>query len=250
MKWPIQDHRATKPFKDPDFLHFYRTSGQAGRSVMVHGPMLSIFFYHGTGAILLGSSDRLLMTASGTLHRESVCSAGKSRVQRETSTGTHRLVWRIMVSPKQEEAREGFCEIISLVFIRSLWILWWGEIYELLPCFRVILTMEDSEFVKTLGCLCSTLKILCGFESALNKPRFKRKVDQDTFFECELYYMVGNHACRQLQICQVTVSCEINQMTWLWLSLYEWRHLKTLSKRYLNKLQTTLYLVLPRSTEF
>lgn len=122
----------------------------------------------GTGAILHGSGDRLLVIALGTLHRETVCSMGRSSIQRVPSTGTRRLTWRLMVFPKAREGQEAFHEPSTLVFI--------GYHCEFCEKVRPVLNGSDHAsgtcwIYRNTRVLCDTLKILCEFETSLKKKK-------------------------------------------------------------------------------
>lgn len=166
-KWPIQSHRATKLYRG-----LWKTLTLGTWSHVGHMEHVLLWFLfgcgHGTGAVLLGSDDRLLVIVSSTLHRETVCSVGRSSIQSVPSTGTRRLAWILIVFPKARESQKAFHEPSTLVFTRRYCELW-EEV-------RPVLIDSDRAsgtcwIYRNTRVLCATLKILREFETSQKKKK-------------------------------------------------------------------------------
>lgn len=161
-KWPIQGHRAIK-------LHrgFSKTLTLVTWSHVEHTLLWFLFGCgHGTGSVLLGSGYKTPSYTSGTLHREMVCSVGRSSIQSMPGTDTHRLAWILIMFPKAGESQEAFHEPSTLVFTKHHCELW----EEVRPM------LNDSDHVsgtcwiyRNTRVPCDTLKILREFETSLKK---------------------------------------------------------------------------------
>lgn len=124
---------------------------------------------------------RFLVIASGTLHREMVCSVGRRSIQSMPGTDTRRLAWILIMFPKAGESQEAFHEPSTLVFTRHHCELW----EEVRPM------LNDSDRVsgtcwiyRNTRVPCDTPKILREFETFSKKKKIKTwKIDQDSYLE-------------------------------------------------------------------